>query len=142
MPYEDLDDCSLFVGCSQCGQPISKSVLEKRVSRGSDEDRCKDCCAKPVEYLSYREFTCKPWQGEFDWELMVPVDEGQPFMPGYRLCGHADCVLKGHIIGILEMTAQAREEGISMTALVRRLDAQRMSGAATKMIADKRKEKK
>lgn len=142
MPYEDLDDCSLWVDCSQCGQQINKKVIEKRVSRGSDEKRCRDCCSKPVEYVSYKDFTCKPWQGEFDWELMVPLDGGQPFMPGYRLCGHADCVLRNHVIGIYEMTNQARDEGISMTALVRRLDAQRLSGAATKLISDQRKVKK
>jgi hypothetical protein len=142
MPKDELEDCRLFVGCSQCGQDISRNVLEKRIARGSNETRCKDCSARPVEYLSYRDFTCKPWQGEFDWDLMVPVDEGQPFMPGYRLCGHADCVFKSHIISIDQMVSQARDEGISLNTLVRRLDRQRMSGAATKMISDKRKEKK
>jgi hypothetical protein len=27
---------------------------------------------------------------------VTPILDGEPFMPGERICGHADCVASGH----------------------------------------------
>lgn len=42
---------------------------------------------------------CIPWHGYFATDWVTPVDEeGQPYLPGIRTCGHSDCVNVAHII--------------------------------------------
>lgn len=51
--------------------------------------------------------TCTPWQGEFDFDTMQPLDDkGRPYMPGMRKCGHADCVNSAHVLTFEKLEAE------------------------------------
>jgi hypothetical protein len=48
--------------------------------------------------VKYGNTKCIPWQGEFDKEtLSRPIHEGKEVLPGFRKCGHSDCVNPEHI---------------------------------------------
>ena len=91
--------------CVQCGQEIVASTWSKRKSRGHERwDYCRDCTATPVRAVTINHpvlgsITCYPFSGDLDddWN---PVDaEGEPYLPGVRMCGNKDCVNRHHIIG-------------------------------------------
>lgn len=83
--------------CTQCGQPIPGQTLAKRQARNPEgySTRCADCAAVPVATI--RATGCMPWDGDFDWDLMTPVKDGMPYMPGKRSCGNSDCVNRKHV---------------------------------------------
>jgi hypothetical protein len=60
---------------------------------------CQSCRRKnPERRIDYGHTKpCKPWLGDFDLEDN-PLRNGQPHMPGERVCNHRDCVEESHII--------------------------------------------
>lgn len=88
-------------------------TLYIRHTRNSTEDRCKDCLAKPATLLRYGNLTCQPWKGDFDWDNMVCLKNGKPYLVGERVCGHADCVNKKHVV-------EQRVDGYLIQEVVRR----------------------
>ena len=96
-PYTDIDNGRILVDCFQCGYNYETH------KRYLSEDRtevwwlCKSCKAKPTNRCWYGDDFCTPWQGEFDLDVMMCLDEkGQPYMVGPRKCGHWDCVRETH----------------------------------------------
>jgi hypothetical protein len=81
------------VRCERCGfvwvVPSAK--------RGRNDLLCQSCRAKPAVVLSYRGLKCQPWQGAFGEDLVTPFFDGEPFMPGLRVCGHNDCCNPNHV---------------------------------------------
>lgn len=48
--------------------------------------------------VKYGNTKCLPWQGDFDQATLTrPMFEGNPVLPGVRLCGHEDCCNPEHI---------------------------------------------
>jgi hypothetical protein len=133
MTLDVFEDQTRLEPCTQCGQPIPETTSAKRKERGNPETRCRDCLAVPVEYLVYEGFKCKPWHGEFDWDLMQPIREGKPYRTGFRLCGHADCVAQSHIIPYPEfyqiVDSMSAEAGRILTdhEITTRLKAERLA---------------
>ena len=79
--------------CSRCGIDISPAMLAKALSRGRTDKTCTSCRAQQ----SFQVGDCRPYQGEVDLDTLQPMKNGQPFRPGKRLCGNADCISKHHI---------------------------------------------
>jgi DNA-directed RNA polymerase subunit RPC12/RpoP len=84
--------------CTRCGQNIPATAMAKRKERGSQNTWCSDCNSGARSKIAYGDFVCTPWQGEVDLDTLEPIDaKGRPYLPGYRTCGHADCVNRKHI---------------------------------------------
>lgn len=84
--------------CDRCGIELSEQAIEKRKSRGIYDGRCFDCRANPAREIRYSGTVCRPWAGEVDEDLN-PIDSKlKLYLPGFRTCGHKDCVNKQHII--------------------------------------------
>lgn len=47
--------------------------------------------------MKYGEEECLAWGGDFD-KFNNPVLGQHLYLPGYRLCGHSDCVRDDHIV--------------------------------------------
>jgi len=60
---------------------------------------CASCRARPARTVHSVDLgKCKPWRGFFDVDEVTPVDdEGEPFLPGERICGNSDCVSPQHV---------------------------------------------
>lgn len=83
--------------CDRCG--IEWQFDQTYLKRSYSTEFCKDCRAKSVQSTGPSDDYCTPWQGEFDLDLFMPLDdEGKPYRPGIRLCGNADCVRPKHLI--------------------------------------------
>jgi hypothetical protein len=89
--------------CTQCGQGIPATTIEKRKSRKDENwQLCADCVRVETRCIQYihpvlGKIFCYPHKGELD-ELWRPLDDlGGLFRPGERVCGHADCVNVRHI---------------------------------------------
>jgi hypothetical protein len=93
------------MNCERCGIEIDHSIIERRKSRGQDDQRCYDCRVNQLHEINYNGSVCRPWSGEVDEDLN-PIDRKlRPYLPGVRTCGHRDCVNKEHIISAPQITA-------------------------------------
>lgn len=79
--------------CYRCG--FSWDVTKKR---SKDRVLCTDCRTRRSVTVTNGEYKCNPWHGRFSFDMVTPVDEnGDPFLPGERICGNFDCVQPTHI---------------------------------------------
>lgn len=111
MDNENKNDAE-YCACVWCGNWISKDTYLKRVERKRDYvDVCRDCLdvrkgessgqsQKRVrrEHSTLGTIRCIAYQGELNEDWMPIDDEGNLFMPGFRICGAKDCVNTNHII--------------------------------------------
>jgi hypothetical protein len=82
------------VQCERCGYRWTVS------SRRGKVILCASCRARKVQTISLTaDGKCMPWAGHFAADEKTPVDDdGNPFMPGIRSCGFADCCSPYHVI--------------------------------------------
>ena len=96
--------------CPRCGQYIPGYVLDARKKRNAERVNCADCEAGKKTKIAYGSSVCVPWQGEFDFDSMQPLDDrGRPHMPGMRLCGHNDCVNTAHVLTWQKLEAERND---------------------------------
>lgn len=82
--------------CSKCGFQDESGFLARRKER-KQELLCQSCLARPVRVVKTSFGVCRPHRGKFD-DNDNPLDRwGRPFRPGFRLCGHTDCIEPTHI---------------------------------------------
>jgi hypothetical protein len=81
------------VQCRKCGFVWVVAPKKKHAAQF-----CGSCRAKPAKQVKYNGEPCIPFHGQFDRHDR-PMVNGVLFMPGDRVCGHADCVNSGHIVG-------------------------------------------
>lgn len=83
----------MFVECKRCGFRWDATNARKNVAL------CSSCRARPARTVYSVDLgKCKPWRGFFDVDEVTPVDdEGEPFLPGERICGNSDCVNPQHV---------------------------------------------
>lgn len=88
--------------CTRCGFLIPALTIAKRLSRGNTEDRCRDCIPRDTVHrvrASGVKSECNPWAGDVDLDTMQPLKpNGEPHMPGFRICGHLDCCNRNHVV--------------------------------------------
>lgn len=78
--------------CERCGFVWELSSSRQKTML------CASCRAKKVQTVHTRKGKCIPWHGNFAADEVTPVDDnGDPFLPGVRLCGHNDCCNISHI---------------------------------------------
>lgn len=102
-----LDKYHLQATCERCGFVWTFRVEYQR--RNYETTLCKSCTAKPSSKARSRIMPtlCVPHVGEFDLDTNQPLDDaGEPFMPGHRRCGHADCVNRNHIMSNRDLEAE------------------------------------
>lgn len=82
-----------FVECRRCGFRWDASNARKNVTL------CSSCRARPARTVYMEDGQrCRPWRGMFAPDEVTPVDDdGVPFMPGFRTCGHTDCTNPEHV---------------------------------------------
>lgn len=107
--------------CQRCGIEIPANTIQKRMERGSENRECSDCTAmKNHRPIQMSKTGCRPWTGEIDLDTMSPIDsEGRPVSPGFRKCGHNDCMNRNHIFSneaaIAEQFSITYRTGIKLT---------------------------
>lgn len=58
---------------------------------------CPSCRMTRAKTIRYNGDKCIPWHGKFLNDV-TPIDKnGEEVFPGFRLCGHSDCVNIEHI---------------------------------------------
>ena len=80
-----------FAECPRCGNRWE--IAGKR----NKQIRCESCKATRQERIKYGEEECLAWGGDFD-RFDNPILDQHLYLPGYRLCGHRDCVRIDHIV--------------------------------------------
>ena len=75
-----------------------------------DRMLCGSCRAKPTTTIQYGKSRCISWNGLYAKDGVTPILDGEPFMPGERTCGHADCVASGHQANRLSATTDKTEK--------------------------------
>ena len=94
--YFAEDRQKITVICERCGYETTTS--SRNLYRQTRLDLCKSCQAKPSNVVIRNGVACTPHRGEVDLDTMAPLDDqGQPYLPGYRICGMADCVAPSHV---------------------------------------------
>ncbi len=85
----------MFVECQRCGFRWDATNARKNVAL------CASCRARPARTVYTIDLgKCKPWRGYFDVDEVTPVDDdGEPFLPGERICKNMDCVNPDHVEG-------------------------------------------
>ena len=85
----------MFVECKRCGFRWDATNARKNVAL------CASCRARPARTVYTIDLgKCKPWRGFFDVDEVTPVnDDGEPYMPGERICENRDCVNPDHVEG-------------------------------------------
>lgn len=82
--------------CLKCGYEDDSGHIAKRVERGSSQT-CSSCRARPAKTVDGPHGKCKPWHGAFDQDDNPLDDHGNQVLPGFRKCGHSDCIEQEHI---------------------------------------------
>lgn len=96
-PYTAIDKVMGFTDCYQCGFQYEFHL--RYLHREGAWWLCKSCKAQPQAKISYGNDYCLPWQGDFDDDLLICLDErGKPYKVGKRTCDHADCVRTAHLV--------------------------------------------
>lgn len=95
--WQEVSDKLARTNCERCGFTY---VFHRRYfTRTMEWWLCASCKAQPMQICRYGDDWCKPWQGDFDIDLLVCLDErGKPVMLGLRSCGHWDCVRPEHLV--------------------------------------------
>lgn len=83
-----------YAECPRCG--IRQEIAGKR----NKQIRCDSCKATRQERITYGSEECLAWGGEFD-KNDNPILDQHLYLPGYRLCGHRDCVRIDHIVRVV-----------------------------------------
>ena len=82
------------VECVRCG---FKWVVNAE-KRGRRDLKCISCRIKPATTIQYGKLRCIPHQGLLSNRLEPMDSNGGMVLPGWRLCGHSDCVNPTHIV--------------------------------------------
>jgi hypothetical protein len=81
------------ITCERCGFEWTVNTIRNKTSL------CSSCRARKVQTVHTSHGKCLPWHGNFDPDQITPVDDdGQPILPGIRLCSNHDCVAPSHIL--------------------------------------------
>lgn len=97
-PYVELSETMCMTDCKRCGYTYEFHTRYMYGDRG-EWWLCKSCKMQPATRITYGKDYCIAWQGEFDLDLMVCLDDaGRPYKRGPRTCGHADCVRPIHLV--------------------------------------------
>ena len=91
--------------CYRCGFVWAVAPKKRR-----DRMLCQSCRAKPATTIQYGKTRCISWHGLYAADGVTPMLDGEPFMPGERSCGHADCVASGHQINRLSAVSDKQNE--------------------------------
>ena len=92
-----ISQTELDVVCERCG--YQRIVDQRELYRTSNLELCKSCKATPAKSVMKNGKLCKPHRGEVDLDTMAPLDDNlEPYLPGHRICGMADCVAPSHIL--------------------------------------------
>lgn len=84
-----------FVTCAKCGFTFLINRKRKKLRM-----LCESCRVGRANTIQNGELKCLPWHGRFDTDMTTPVDEeGNPVLPGERICGNNDCVAPSHVKG-------------------------------------------
>jgi hypothetical protein len=84
-----------FVTCARCGQTFEVNRKRRKLRM-----HCDSCKVTKATTIQYGEFRCLPWHGNYDIDMVTPVDEdGLQVLPGIRVCGKIDCVQPAHVKG-------------------------------------------
>lgn len=95
--FIEIDSQTLQSTCERCGYVFQFNPRYLH-GRNYDPNLCSNCKAKPTKSITKNGLRCVPWDGDFDLDTDQPMRDGQPFMPGKRTCGNADCVNRKHVI--------------------------------------------
>lgn len=114
LAFKTLDDSITptpqEVACSRCGIAVPYYTIAKRISRGNNDDRCRDCIPRETIHRVQApgiKSECNPWAGDIDLDTMQPLKaNGEPHMPGIRICGHLDCCNRNHVISFESLEAE------------------------------------
>lgn len=83
--------------CQRCGYEWIQS--ERQLYRDAEITFCRSCKATESKTVMKDGWVCHPHRGEVDLDTMTPLDaNGNPYLPGYRLCGMLDCTTRTHIV--------------------------------------------
>jgi hypothetical protein len=114
MSYRTVEgDNEYYYGtCDRCG--FEWKFPQTYAQRATySMDVCKDCRAKPVTHSGPANDYCLPWQGDVDLDTMAPLDDdGNPYKPGIRTCGNADCIRPKHLISEVHTRTLLRRLGL------------------------------
>lgn len=99
-----LDEDTAQQTCDRCG--FVWQFPRRYLDRDYNTDLCWQCRGGRAPNSAKTISECLPWKGDVDLDTMQPLDDqGKPYRPGHRTCGHADCVRLAHILD---------ENGVSM----------------------------
>jgi hypothetical protein len=95
--YFAEDKEKIRITCERCGY---ESITSSRnLYRQTNLKLCQSCKSTQANTVVKNGLACTPHRGEVDLNTMAPLNnEGEPYLPGYRICGMADCVNRSHIL--------------------------------------------
>lgn len=71
---------------------------------------CKSCKPGRSETIEKNGLVCRPWAGDVDLDTLQPLDKnGDPYLPGIRLCGNLDCVTRAHVLTVADLLAEQHD---------------------------------
>ena len=80
--------------CVRCGTQWEVVKNKRRKTR----PLCQSCRTRRASVINTAAGKCIPWHGDFGSDWVTPIDDdGRPYLPGERTCGHSDCVNTAHI---------------------------------------------
>ena len=82
--------------CIRCG--FQWNVSKSRLAQGQ-RFFCKSCRSAKRFTVENGAFICVPHQGQFGEDLVTPYKDGEPYLPGVRICGKQDRVEPLHCLG-------------------------------------------
>jgi hypothetical protein len=84
-----------FVTCVRCGMTFEINRKRKKLRM-----LCESCRVTKATTIQNGDSKCLPWHGGFDLDMITPINEdGEPVLPGMRVCGNKDCVQPAHVKG-------------------------------------------
>lgn len=84
-----------FVTCVRCGMTFEVNRKRKKLRMF-----CESCRVTKATTIQNGDSKCLPWHGGFGYDMLTPIDEdGEPVLPGTRICGNIDCVQPLHVKG-------------------------------------------
>lgn len=87
-----IEEAVLKNTCTRCG--FIWNIRQPRFVDGL----CSSCSALEEKVLRNGRLACQPWQGRFARDDVTPIDtNGEPVLPGPRVCNNSDCVNPKHI---------------------------------------------
>lgn len=84
-----------FIDCYKCGKTFAVNRKRRKLRM-----HCESCRVNKASTIQQGDLKCLPWHGHFASDMLTPVDEnGEPVLPGERICGNVDCVSPSHVKG-------------------------------------------